>query len=72
MNKAGNDIYYCNFEADISMLLNMKATTKIKALIMGGCGTGKTSFMNKACNTNHKSAITTGSCTRDIVYDRIV
>jgi Ni2+-binding GTPase involved in maturation of urease and hydrogenase len=40
----------------------------VRALIMGHCGNGKTSFINKACNTKHRTGISRGSMTRDIVY----
>lgn len=38
---------------------------------MGGCGTGKTTFINKSCNTNHDSGIfpaNVGSVTKGIAF----
>lgn len=33
---------------------------------MGSCGTGKTAFINKSCNTKHDSETSTGSLTKDV------
>ncbi len=41
---------------------------KIRSLIMGHCGVGKTHFINNACNTSHDARNARGSLTRDIVY----
>lgn len=44
---------------------------KIRSLIMGHCGVGKTHFINNACNTRHAVKCARGSLTRDIVYEDV-
>lgn len=58
---------YTNFKVNLKPY-----SKKIKAVIMGHCGNGKTSFINKLCNTNHKIGITGGSVTRDIEYESVI
>jgi predicted GTPase len=41
---------------------------KVRALIMGHCGNGKSHFINNMCNTNLGMGIKAGSYTRDIDY----
>lgn len=43
-------------------------TKKVRALIMGHCGSGKTHFINKMCNANLPMGVTGSSYTRDIDY----
>ncbi len=66
MNQAGINIY-TNFE-----LKPQQYTKKIKAVIMGHCGNGKTSFINKLCNTRHSTGVTKNSLTRDIEYEEVI
>lgn len=66
MKPVGANIYCCNFDVDANKIKNQIPKTKIKALIMGSTGAGKTTFMNRACNTNYDSGIKSGSCTKDI------
>lgn len=39
---------------------------------MGHCGNGKTSFINKLCNTKHSTGITQNSLTRDIEHEEVI
>lgn len=47
------------------------AEYKIRSLIMGHCGSGKTHFINNACNKNYKIGFSKGSLTRDIAYEDV-
>ena len=38
---------------------------------MGICGSGKTTFINRLCNANHKAGTSSGSLTRDIAYEDV-
>lgn len=55
---------YTNFNPNF-----LKPTQKkVRSLIMGSCGSGKTRFINNMCNTKHVVKIDQGSVTRDIVF----
>lgn len=64
MYKCSHNIY-SSFDPNI---IKSAAEDKVRALIMGHCGSGKTHFINNACNKNYKTGIAKGSLTRDIVY----
>ena len=52
------NIYYCNFEAEnLDKISTEAAQTKIRSVIMGINGSGKTTFINRVCKTNHKTGI---------------
>lgn len=69
MIRVGTNIYG-NFQMkDISNNVMSGSSPKVRALIAGPCGHGKTCFINNACNTKYKVGITKGSLTRDIVFE---
>lgn len=59
---------YCNFPP---LQAYAPRQAKIRALIMGHTGNGKTHFINRACSKNYSTRIDMGSVTREIVYEDI-
>ena len=63
MQKIGTNLYI-NF----SYVSTYNFSNRVRAVIMGNCGNGKTSFINKICNTEHRTGVESSSLTRDIAY----
>lgn len=42
---------------------------KVRALILGHCGNGKTNFLNRMSGKVYKTGFSRGSLTRDIAYE---
>lgn len=64
MNKIGEYIYANFNQKDIKEIEN----GKVRAVIMGHCGNGKTYLINNLCNTSHKVGHSESSLTRDIAF----
>jgi Ni2+-binding GTPase involved in maturation of urease and hydrogenase len=66
MNKLGTNLYV-NFEYKL-----VKPKAKVRAAVMGACGNGKTSLINKLCNTSHRVGVEAHSLTRDIAFEHVI
>lgn len=66
MKVLGHNIY-TNFE-----VIPTKYEKKVRAVIIGQCGNGKTSFINRLCNTTHQTGIRQNSLTRDIECEDVL
>jgi Ni2+-binding GTPase involved in maturation of urease and hydrogenase len=45
-----------------------KVSEKVRAIVIGSCGSGKTKLFNNLCNTKNPTKFSKGSVTRDITY----
>jgi ATPase subunit of ABC transporter with duplicated ATPase domains len=64
MLEVGKNVY-ANFT--INDIPN-KVSEKVRAVVMGHCGNGKTYLFNNLCNTTYETGISAGTKTRDIAY----
>jgi predicted GTPase len=60
----GKDVYTNVVVNDIPN----KESDKVRAVVIGHCGSGKTYLFNNLCNTNYEVGIAGESLTRDISY----
>jgi GTPase SAR1 family protein len=57
--------FYTNFDVP---QFPSRTDRRIRALLYGNCGVGKTCFLNKMCNTRHSQKVYKGSLTKDLIY----
>jgi tRNA U34 5-carboxymethylaminomethyl modifying GTPase MnmE/TrmE len=67
MQLIGTNIY-ANFKIDD---IPKGVSNKVRAVLMGHCGSGKTYLFNNLCNTNYDMGISEGTLTRDIACEDV-